>query len=58
MVAQSFNPSIWHVEAGKLCEFKVSLVYKASSRRARIVNTKKPCLRQKQKHNKKFPISR
>ena len=32
-----------------LCEFEASLVYRVSSRTARIVNTEKPCLENKTK---------
>jgi hypothetical protein len=36
LVAHAFNPSTWEVEAGEwnLCEFKASLLYRASSRTA------------------------
>jgi hypothetical protein len=35
VVVHIFNPSTQEVEAGGLCEFKASLVYKVSSRAAR-----------------------
>jgi hypothetical protein len=34
-VAHTFNPSTWEAEAGKISEFKASLVYRVSSRTAR-----------------------
>jgi hypothetical protein len=51
---------VWHVplilalerQVG-LSEFKASLVYKESSRTARAVNTKKPCLKNQKKKKKK-----
>ena len=57
MVAHTFNPSTWQAEQVDLSEFEVSLVYKASSRTVRTVNTEKPCLKNKTKqtlpHQKK-----
>jgi hypothetical protein len=35
VVAHAFNPSIWEAEAGK-SEFDISLVYRVSSRTARV----------------------
>jgi hypothetical protein len=32
VVAHAFNPSTWEAEAGDLCEFEASLVYRGSSR--------------------------
>ena len=35
VVVPTFNSSTWEAEAGNLCEFKVSLVYRWRSRIAR-----------------------
>lgn len=43
MLAQDFNPSTREAKAGECLEFKVSLVYRVSSRTDR--STKKPCLK-------------
>ncbi|MCV4939129.1 hypothetical protein OFC17_30570, partial [Escherichia coli] len=37
VVAHTFNPNTWEAEAGRSLEFKVSLVYIASSRTARAI---------------------
>jgi hypothetical protein len=34
-VAHTFDLSTWEAEAGRLCEFEASLVYRVSSRTAR-----------------------
>jgi hypothetical protein len=36
VVVHAFNPSTWEAEAGGISEFKASLVYKVSSRTARL----------------------
>ena len=51
MVVHAFNPSTWEVEAGRISEFKASLVYRVSSRMDSQGYTEKPCL--KQNKNKK-----
>jgi hypothetical protein len=35
VVVHAFNPSTWEAKAGRISEFKASLVYKVSSRTAR-----------------------
>lgn len=32
MVVHPFNPSTWEADAGDICEFEVSLVYRPSSK--------------------------
>jgi hypothetical protein len=44
MVAHTFNSSSREAEAGRFLEFEASLVYKVSSRIARVY-TEKPCLK-------------
>jgi hypothetical protein len=51
VVVHAFNPSTWEVEAGRISEFKASLVYRVSSRMDSQGYTEKPCL--KQNKNKK-----
>ena len=61
VVAHTFNPSTWEVEAGGSLEFEVSLIYKVSSRTVRTVTRRKSLLKgQTNKHpnkqtNKKNP---
>ena len=43
VVGQAFNPSIWGQRQADLCEFKVNLVYRASSRTGSKA-IEKPCL--------------
>ena len=37
LVAHTFNPSTWEQRQAELCEFEVSLIYRVSSRMARVV---------------------
>jgi hypothetical protein len=50
MVAHAFNPSTQEAEAGRISEFKTSLVYKVSSRTAWA--TKRNPVSKNQKQNK------
>jgi hypothetical protein len=58
MVAHAFNPSTWEAEAGGIFEFEASLVYRVSSRTARLQrnpvsrNQKKKKRRKKRKRKK------
>ena len=42
VVVHSFNPSTQKAEAEDPCEFKASLIYRASSRKARAVTQRNP----------------
>ena len=54
MVAHTFNPSTWEAEQAEqaeqadLCESEASLVYRASSSRARVVTQRNAVLKNKQ----------
>ena len=52
-MAHVLNPSILEAEAGDLCEFEASLVYKASSRTAKTVLQRNP-VSKTNKQTKKF----
>jgi hypothetical protein len=49
VVAHAFNPSTWEAEAGRISEFKDSLVYKVSSRTARAIQRNPVSKNQKRK---------
>ena len=50
VAAHAFNPSTWEAEERQISEFKVSMVYKVSSRTASY--TEKPCLEKIKQTNK------
>ena len=56
MVAHTFNPSTWEAEAGGF-EFEASLVYRVSSRRARVIQ-RNPVSKNKNKNKQTNKSSR
>jgi hypothetical protein len=58
VVAHALNPSTWEAEAGEISEFEASLVYRVSSRIARVIQrnavlkTKTKTKTKKQKNKK------
>ena len=51
MVVHAFNPSTWEAEGGGF-EFKASLVYRVSSRTARVIQRNPVSKKNKKKLNK------
>ena len=51
MVTHTFNLNTWEAEAGVLCEFKASLINRASSRTARAVTQRNPVSERNRKIN-------
>jgi hypothetical protein len=50
VVVHAFNPSTREAEAGRFLEFEASLVYKVSSKTARVIQ-RNPVSKKKKKYN-------
>lgn len=53
MVAHILNPRTWDAEAGKFCDFKVSLVYKVNIKKNSNAVSNFVLKKEKEKQNKK-----
>ena len=53
MVAHAFNPSTWEARGRQIPKFEASLVYKVSSRIARVIQRNPVSKNQKKKKKKK-----